>query len=319
MTAPTNHWKLGAFVGGTVLLALAGAVVLAGQAMQVETVSYTSYFDEAVTGLEVGSPVTFRGVKIGSVSDIDVAQDRRHVEVTTSLSVEVLKRLGLASTRAGEVTRLAVPPGLRVQLASTGLTGIKYLQIDFFEVEGAPPEVLPFPVPANFLPATPSTLKNVEGSVVRALDQLPDLVQKLDGLATRSNALLDELAGRQLPAKAAATLDGTARLVGALQGKLDEIPAAALARQAGATLAALEASLARLDRTLERLDGEDGLLASALRTSDQLGEVAGPRLGADLAETGRDVREAAVAIRQLTEALQRDPDMLLKGKAEVRR
>lgn len=319
MSAPTNHWKLGAFVGGSALVALTGAALLAGQALQVETVTYTSYFDEAVTGLEVGSPVTFRGVKIGNVSDIDVAPDRRHVEVTVSLGVEVLKRLGLASTRAGEVTRLAVPPGLRVQLASTGLTGIKYLQIDFFEVADAPPAPLPFPVPANVIPATPSTMKNVEGSVVRALDLLPGLVGQLDGLATRGNSLLDEVAGRRLPARAAATLEGTTRLVASLQGALDEVQAAGLARQAGATLRAVEGTLVRLDRALERLDGEGGLLASVQRTSDLVGDVAGPHLGAELTETGRDVREAAVAIRQLAEALQRDPDMLLKGKAEVRR
>ena len=69
---------------------------------------------------------------------------------------------------------------------------------------------------------------------------------------------------------------------------------------------------------LDRLDGHDGLFASVQRTSDSLGDVAGPRVGARLDETGRDLREAAVAVRQLVEALQRDPDMLLKGKTKVR-
>jgi hypothetical protein len=34
----------------------------------------------------------------------------------------------------------------------------------------------------------------------------------------------------------------------------------------------------------------------------------------ELEETLRDVSEAAAAIRSLSEALERDPDMLLKGK-----
>jgi len=48
-----------------------------------------------------------------------------------------------------------------------------------------------------------------------------------------------------------------------------------------------------------------------------VGDAAGPRLGAQLDESGRSLREAADAVRQLAEALQRDPDMLLKGKARV--
>jgi paraquat-inducible protein B len=107
-------------------------------------------------------------------------------------------------------------------------------------------------------------------------------------------------------------LDGTNRLVGTLQSKLDQLPMAELSRNASA-------SMARLDTVLARLDGEDGLLASALRTSDALGDLAGPRLQADLGAAARDVREAAGAVRQLAEALQRDPDMLLKGKTQVSR
>ena len=102
MSAPTNRWKLGAFVVGSVLVGLAAAVVLTAQTMQVVTVTYASYFDEAVTGLEVGSPVRYRGVKIGKVSAIDVAPDRRHVEIIYSLGVEALNRLGLA----GQLYRL---------------------------------------------------------------------------------------------------------------------------------------------------------------------------------------------------------------------
>ena len=94
---------------------------------------------------------------------------------------------------------------------------------------------------------------------------------------------------------------------------------AELSREAAATLRGASVTLAKLDRVLVLLEGEDGLLASVQRTSDGLGEVAGPALGTNLDETGRDLREAAVAVRQLAEALQRDPDMLIKGKARVSR
>jgi ABC-type transporter Mla subunit MlaD len=296
MSAPTNHWKLGAFVVGTILIGVTAAVILTAQTMQAVTVTYTSYFDEAVTGLDVGSPVRFRGVKIGNVSAIDVAPDLRHVEIIYSLGVKVLKRLGLSGTSTGKTTKITVPADLRVQMASTGLTGTKYLELDFFDTAGTPPPpVLPFPVPDNYIPATPSTMKNLEESVVRAVNQLPGLVQELGGTAARANSLLDDVNRHGLPAKAVATLDNADRLV-----------------------AGLRETLAKTSRALDRLDGKDGLLASVQRTSDSLGDAAGPRVGGNIEDTARDLREAAVAMRQLAEALQRDPDMLLKGRAKVR-
>jgi paraquat-inducible protein B len=318
MSAPTNRWKLGAFVVGSVAIGLAAAVVLAAQTMQIATVTYTSYFDEAVTGLEVGSPVRYRGVKIGNVSAIDVAPDQRHVEIIYSLGVKVLGRLGLAGTSHGKETRILLPPDLRVQLASTGLTGTKFLQIDFFDTEGAPPPALPFTVPENYIPATPSTMKNLEDAVVRAVGMMPHLVQELSVAITRTNVILDDVDRHGLPGKAATSLDNATRMLATLQKKLGQLQVDELSRDAAATLKGANAALVKMTRVLDHLDANDGLFASVQRTSDSLNDVAGPRLGATFHETERDLREAAVAVRQLVEALQRDPDMLLKGKTRVR-
>ena len=316
MSAPTNHWKLGAFVVGSVLAGLTAAVILAAQALQVVTVSYKSYFDEAVTGLEMGSPVSFRGVKIGNVSAIDVAPDRRHVEITYSLGVVVLKRLGLAGESRGKETKIVVPPDLRVQIASTGLTGTKYLQIDFFNTGGNPPAELPFPVPENYIPATPSTMKNLEDAVVRAVDMIPDMAHELGGVIARVNVILDDVNRRNLPGNAGATLGNANRLLIGLQAKLDQVQVDELSRNASTTLKGASVALARMNRVLDKLEAPDGLLSSVQRTSDSLGDVVGPRLGANLDDTGRELRETAAAVRQLVDALQRDPDMLLKGRAK---
>ena len=318
MSAPTNHWKLGAFVVGSVLIGLTAAVALTAGILQLDTVTYASYFDEAAAGLELGSPVRFRGVRIGSVSAIGIAPDRRHVEIACSLGVAVLRQLGLAGTSGGGETKLSVPPDVRMQIASTGLAGTKYLELDFFDTGGAPPPVLPFPVPDNTIPTTPSTMKNLEDAVVRAVDQLPVITRGLSGVITRVSVILDDLNGRGLPTRAAVALDSTNQLLASLQHQLELLPVAELSRDAAATLKGAREALASMNRVLERLDGNDGLVASVQRSSESLSDVAAPRLGANLDETGRDLREAAVAVRQLVEALQRDPDMLFKGKTKVR-
>jgi hypothetical protein len=59
-------------------------------------------------------------------------------------------------------------------------------------------------------------------------------------------------------------------------------------------------------------------MMSAQRTVDSLGEVArgAHSLGPELELTLRDVRGAARSIRRFADALEQDPDMLLKGRAE---
>ena len=313
MTAPTNHWKLGLFmVAGTMLLFVT-VVYLGQQSLEKEAVTYKSFFDEAVTGLEVGSPVKFRGVTVGKVSVIDVAPDRRHVEVGYELAVSVLGRLGLATDR-GEATRISVPPDLRVQLGSTGVTGVKYVQIDFFDVTGHPPPRLPFPVPANYIPATPSTLKNIEESVVRAVSDFPALAEQMVAVLGRVDRMLAELEQKQIPDKAASTLAQADQTFALLRAKLEQVQARELSQQAQTTLASLDTTATKMQRVLERVDGERGLLASAQRASDSLGDVA---VGLEVDETLRDVREAAEAIRELVDALEREPDMLLKGRARA--
>ena len=316
MTQPTNHWKLGLFVVVGLVVMLVTLVFLGKETLQQESVAYTSYFDEAVTGLDVGSPVKFRGVPVGKVAEIDVAPDHRHVRVTYDLAVTVLDQLGIAK-KSGEKTKISVPVELRVQLGTTGVTGVKYLQLDFFDPKQHPREALPFRVPANHIPSTPSTLKNVEDSVVRAIDSLPAVTSELVVSLERINGLLAQIESERIPARVAGTLNQADLAFATLNEKLQDVPARELSQEALATMAGFNTAMAKVHRVLERVDGDQGLLASAQRASDTLGDVAGDARG--WSETLRDVREAADAIRQLVEALERDPDMLLKGRAQANR
>ena len=67
MTKSTNYFKLGLFVTITALVALASAAALGARATMPETVAYHTFFNESVQGLDVGSPVKYRGVNIGVV------------------------------------------------------------------------------------------------------------------------------------------------------------------------------------------------------------------------------------------------------------
>ena len=179
MSAPTNHWKLGLFVVVGFAVAMGTLVALGARSLEKATVTYRTYFDESVQGLDVGSPVKFRGVTIGSVHGIGIAPDHQHVEVTCDLVVDQLNDLGLNVVGDRKAPRIAIPEELRVQLGSAGITGVKFILIDFFKVSDNPIVPLPFPVPDNYIPSAQSTMKNLEDSVVHAVDRFPEVATQI--------------------------------------------------------------------------------------------------------------------------------------------
>lgn len=316
MSTPTNHWKLGLFVLTSIALGLVCILLFAGSALRKNTVRYTSYFDESVNGLNTGSPVTYRGVTVGNVSEINIAPDRRHVEIGYELGLDELKRLGLAAHR-GDETRIRVPPDLRVQIASSGVTGTKYLQLDFFKLETHEPPELPFDVPENYIPTTPSTFKSLESSVMQAVDTFPELARQLQEIAMQVNALVGDVRAQRIPEQAGETLNHASALLVVLRRKVEGVPVEQLSAEARALLAQANVTLSKADALVERLGSERGLLASVQRASDSVGDVAGNAndVVVDVGTTLRDLRETIDAVRRLVEALERDSDMLVKGRA----
>ena len=320
MSTPTNHWKLGLFVVASMLMAVAAVAYFGARSMPKQTVTYSSYFDEAVTGLEAGSPIKFRGVTIGNVSRIELGPDRRHVKVSYELTVSVLDQLGIARG-TGEKTRLPMAPNLRAQLGSTGVTGIKYVQLDFFDDASAPMPVLPFPISDHTIPAQASSMKNIEASVVQTADRLPEVTDRLVSLLDRVQHVAEQLEGQNLPQRAGAVLAHADKTLGTLDDKLAQLDTRGLSQESRAALASWQGTAARANQLLDRMSGERGLLASAERVSDSLGDVAQNANGfsSEMEHTLRDVSEAAAAVRDLADALERQPDMLIKGRTRAGR
>ena len=233
-------------------------------------------------------------VTIGAVGNIDVAPDHRHVEVTSELRKAVLTRLGL-DVAAGPFNpdatkKLEQAIDLRAQLAAAGVTGVKFLQLDFFTVAENPPPELPFPVPKNYIPATSSTMKDLEDTVVRAMSALPEITSQVTRILGRIDLLVSGLSESKLTT---------------------ELPA---------TLSVLRETVTRLNGLLARMDGDEGLLHSLQRASNAVGDTArtADGLGGQLDDTLRSVQEAAKSVRKFASALEQEPDMLVKGRTAGR-
>ena len=78
----------------------------------------------------------------------------------------------------------------------------------------------------------------------------------------------------------------------------------------------VRATIAKLNESVERLNGDNGALAAATRAFGSVDEVGRSASGgtADLREVLEELRAAATAIHELAEQLEQHPDMLLKGR-----
>lgn len=246
--------------------------------------------------------------------------DQRHVDVLANLDVAKIKRMGLTEGgRHGAAGgRFIIPPQLRAQLNSQGITSAKYVSIDFFVEKDNPPPDLPFPTPDNYIPAASSLLKNLEDRIVSALDKIPTMADSLVSVLTRVDAILKDVQSQKVPEKTSLALDDARGAIKDLRRVLGQIERASLPAKAGAAVGQIQVAVASLNRVLNRIDGDKGLVASGHRAMDSIGAFGRTAdwRAKDLADTLRDVGEAAQAIRDLADTLERDPDMLLKGRAK---
>ena len=316
MAVATNRWKLGLFVIVGFGVAFAALVLFGAHAWSKDTVEFVSFFDESVQGLEIGSPVKFRGVTVGRVSAIDIAENLRHVQVTSELNVEQVGRLNLGTRGKGHAG-IVMHPDMRVQLAQAGITGVKFILIDFFDSKTNPVVPLPFKPPPNYIPTAASTMKNLEDSVVKTANRFPEIADDAARAMLQIRSVAEQLEKGQLPERAGDTLKQANATLSDLSTQLKAMNTAQLSGEASKNLQEFNVILVRTSALLARLDGEQGLFHNAERSADAIGEVArGARtLGPEMELTLREVRGAARSIKRLADELERDPDMLLKGRA----
>ncbi len=193
MTQKANFFKLGLFV---ILAFGLGAAFLiafgAGKFFKTETLGET-YFDESVQGLDIGSEVKYKGVKIGTVKTITTPTKlynipSNYVLVTFSLS----EHCYVGQTGETSLIRIqkAITQGLSIHLAFKGLTGAAYLETDYSGRRKTPLDISW--QPANlYVPSRKSSMKRLGDALNELLDNLS--VVKLSDITLELKSLLQTL------------------------------------------------------------------------------------------------------------------------------
>ena len=311
---------VGAFVLGALALGVLAIILFGGSRLFTETKRAVTFFEGSVAGLDVGAPVTFRGVRIGSVVKIAVdyspATGVAHIPVTIEVEPERITWEGSVKSEA-EYSRLAAA-GLRAQLASQSLvTGQLRVDLDFRP--DTPMRMVGFEKGLPEIPAIPSELDRLRTKLTELpLSELVDTAQRalgsIDRLATRLNGVLDPVAE-----SVRRTADTGTKTLETADAALREVQ-----QTSSATLRNLDALVADARRQLAGRGGElNQLLTDTDRSVRQIdtllasvnGLVA-PRSSfrGDLEAAVRDLSATAGSLRTFARTLERDPSALLSGR-----
>jgi paraquat-inducible protein B len=341
MGRKANQAMIGAFVLGAVLLGVAGVVLLSGDRFFRHTETLVAYFEGSLEGLDVGAPVTFNGVRIGSVTDVRVVIDPRD----TSIRTPVFFMVDTGRLRDGKGAKFKgrnkLPPlpiliehGLRARLELQSLvTGQLVVALNFY-----PGTQIRLKSPSKHFQEIP-TIPSSFDTVTKALENLP--IETLVAQTIRTMQSLEALATAPEVRATLTDLDKTLREVRAqvnpLATTVRETAGAAqrTLAEADRTMADMRATLAQLTppatatlqdyqrlaqdaRTLvAHADAKLETVSKSLETTladahGLLGDDSPVRY--DLANALQEMTKAARSLRALADYLDRHPEALVTGK-----
>lgn len=329
-----RYVRLGVFVLVTMAVLVAILFVLGGRSLFAPTFTFETYFNQSVDGLEVGSPVKFRGVPMGQVTQILTSAQtyERNVPLSKRRSYIVV-RAKVSGTTAQveqwkEEAAEMVKRGLRVQTQLVGITGQQYLALDFLSAGNYPPLPFDWTPDSFYLPSAPSLSGEIIANVQRFLGSLNDanikeIGQNLDKLVTSLTNKVDELPVGELAALLKDTratvdrlklvlekpdVDVTLHNLAAATGHLNHLLANPGLNASVDNAAAFTGRLRKLADSGEL----DRLVQSIGSLAQRLDAVAGDNQY-DVRVIVQDLRATADNLRTLSETLKRYPAGALIG------
>ena len=339
-----NTKIIGIFVFGALLLTI-GSIFLFGSRNIFEKKRYFyAYFEQDVSGVDIGAPMKFSGIEVGSVKEIVGIYNQETSTVTPRLLLEFHpETLKGAKVAKGEYTLFQplLKQGMRASLKSQSfLTGQLYLSLDFYDNRA----IRTLGTDRDKYPEMP-TIDSGLGEIFKAFQDLPldDLIVQLTstldsldnvlanaGVSESASFLPTLLADADMMLKAIGMFtieelpETTAQLRATL--KTGDMSISTLTdKLANETLVTLDSSmktlteqlsqetLVELNTTMQAFVDTMGQMETALATAQSRLDPA-DELTVELTNTMREFSRMSVSIKALTDYLEAHPESLLRGR-----
>ena len=318
MSRNANPVTVGAFVLGALALTVALVIFFNQGSLWNKQQHYVLVYDRSVKGLNVGAPVTIKGVKIGEVTEITARMTKDTSvfnSVVIAINTDLLEREG---TNDKEMMEELVERGLRAQLRLQSLlTALLYVDIDFHPDK--PVALVDIKTRYPQIPTIPTDLEQLQSNL-ESID-FAKLGQNFQDIVNGVNQLINDKSIQRLSGDVSDTLIAVRDAANQLNRQTEQLGGqlTPLASKSNRTLnevnrklpqlmATLDTTLVALQKTAQTLD------ATASNTAHLTSEDSPLLYRIDNAAAS--VNAAAEQLRRLTETLDDQPESIIFGKSE---
>lgn len=262
-------------------------------------IKFIMFFDGSVRGLNIGAPVDFNGIKVGSVLDVRLEFDSENATFLIPVLIEIeperiIERGDQGVVSSYETLNKLLERGLRASLQTGSLlTGQLFVGLSMRP--DTPVKLIGEESPYPELP----TIRAADfGSIAQSVERFLSKLDKVD---------IDKLSLELLK-----TLEGTSRLLNGpeVEGALKELEL---------SLQAFKSILQKVDDSnlQETINSGHMLMEKITETLIETNKVLKPNspLQYNVIKLSGELEETARSIRSLVETLERHPQALIFGKA----
>jgi paraquat-inducible protein B len=327
---------IGSFVIGAIILSVAGLLFFGPGGFLTKTSSYVIYFDSSVKGLTIGSPVRFRGVKIGQIKEINVRAHPNEIKFYVPIVIEIepskfnIKEadqsiIDMIKTTVGSdgPISILIEKGLRAQMRLDSLvTGQLYINLDMF-----PNTPILLSGEKSDYPEIP-TIKSSLGELSQVFEEVP--LREISHRLVRIIEGVEKLISSEKIYDSLENFNKTTTQLNLFLKSMDkQLPLVVedlkeTLKNTRLTLQTIHSAVTHVDDKIEPLSEQFNQTAqsindTALKTQVTIEQI--NRLSADdskimkqLSLTLKEINQTARAVRYLTTEIEHDPQILLRGR-----
>ena len=199
-----NRFRLGLFVVIGIVVFIAALFVFGLSEIFMAKARFVTLFAESVQGLDAGSPVKYKGATIGSVTKVTIRIKDKLIRVDMDINPGALSmdtdNYKHWRTKFYLFFRQELKLGLRCRLAYAGITGMKYIDLDYYpQSKTRKNKIKPLSDKGKdflYIPSQPSVFNDMLTMVSRSLEKISKIKfekisDELSATITSLQALID--------------------------------------------------------------------------------------------------------------------------------
>ena len=347
MSKKASKAAIGGFVVGALALIVVGVLIFGSGKFMTKTETYVMYFEGSVRGLNVGAPLVFRGVKIGSVTRIQLVANTDDLSFTIPVFVETERRhFTLTGNETLDLSpraqlEILVERGMRAQLIKQSMvTGQLIVELDFHRDKPAKlvagdSEYLEIPTITSGMDdlvkqIEKAPIQEILNKVLSAVDgiekainskEVKESLSYLEQALKNLNKLVQNIDSRIEPL--VSTVEETVKDYGKLARNVDRQVKPVLSgiveteRHANKLVKNVDAQVTRLGSSIEEAaKSANAALVEATKTLNTIEGLTSEdsQMMYQITTTLKELSAAARSIRVWADYLERHPEALVRGK-----